>query len=46
VQYFTTCLGGVAQWTSRQPEEQKIRVRFPPGDKFLGIDNNVVVKID
>jgi hypothetical protein len=26
-----TSPGGVAQWTSRAPQEQKARVRFPPG---------------
>jgi hypothetical protein len=28
--------GGVAQWTSNAPQEQKTRVQIPPGYKVLG----------
>jgi hypothetical protein len=29
--YFNSCPVGVAQWTSPPPQDQKPRVRIPPG---------------
>jgi hypothetical protein len=33
---FWRCPGGVAQWTSHLPQEQKTRVQIPPGYKVFG----------
>jgi hypothetical protein len=41
--YIHICPGGVAQWSSHPSEEQKNRVRVPPGFKvFEGKHSNVV----
>jgi hypothetical protein len=32
---FQSFPGGVAQWTSHPPQEQKTRVRIPPGYKIF-----------
>jgi hypothetical protein len=35
--------GGVAQWTSHQPQRQQARVRIPPGYKGFRKKSNAVV---
>jgi hypothetical protein len=43
--HFNPC--GVAQWTSHPPQEQKTKVRIPPGLKFFqGKHIIAVVSID